>query len=222
MGAGRRLDVRSLPATHDRDCWPQAVPGAQRLDLPWVPEMIDVAALFVRQDSIYKTMPGVDCWDIDRDARLWPGGCPVVAHPPCRAWGRLRQFSKPRDGEKDLALLAVAHVRKFGGAMEHPECSSLWPAAGLPKPGEFPDEFGGWSLALDQFHFGHRAKKSTWVYIVGTNDTPAIPARPGKASHCIRPTKSYPRLPVVTKAEREHSPPAFARWLVEIAVRCQR
>lgn len=36
-------------------------------------EVFSVAALFVRQDSIYKTMTGVDCWDIDRDARMWPG-----------------------------------------------------------------------------------------------------------------------------------------------------
>lgn len=44
--------------------------------------MRTVAALFVRADSIYKTMPDVDAWDIERDARRWPGGCPVVAHPP--------------------------------------------------------------------------------------------------------------------------------------------
>lgn len=41
-----------------------------------------VATLFVRSDSIYKSLPGVDAWDISRDARKWPGGCPVVAHPP--------------------------------------------------------------------------------------------------------------------------------------------
>lgn len=29
---------------------------------------MQVAALFVRRDSIYKTMPEVDAWDADRDA----------------------------------------------------------------------------------------------------------------------------------------------------------
>lgn len=90
-----------------------------------------VAALFVRADSIYKTMPGVDAWDIERDARKWPGGCPVVAHPPCRAWGRLRQFAKPRPDEKDLAPWAVEKVRRWGGVLEHPANSSLWIACGL-------------------------------------------------------------------------------------------
>ena len=34
---------------------------------------------------------GFDCWDIERNALNWPGGNPIVAHPPCRAWGQLSQ-----------------------------------------------------------------------------------------------------------------------------------
>ena len=183
--------------------------------------MTSVAVLFARSDSNYKTIPECDVWDIDRDARLWSGGCPVVAHPPCRAWGRLRQFAKPRDDEKDLALFAVRQVRTWGGVLEHPDGSTLWQEAGLPAPG-MRDEYGGWTLPVLQFWWGHRAEKATLLYIVGCEprDIPSIPLRIGRATHCIRPTKSYPRLPSVTKAEREHTPPDLARWLVDLAARC--
>lgn len=182
-----------------------------------------VAVLFARADSHYKALPGCDVWDIERDARLWPGGCSVIAHPPCRAWGRLRQFAQPRPGEKELAILAVANVRRFGGVLEHPAESSLWIDQRLPRPGEFPDEFGGWSMKIEQYHWGHRAEKATWLYVVGCEpfDVPPMPRRTGKATHCIRPTKKYPRLPSVTKAEREHTPPELAAWLVELAGRCK-
>lgn len=74
-----------------------------------------IAVLFARADSVYKTIPGCDVYDIDRDARKWQGGCQVVAHPPCRAWGRLRTFANPRKGERLLATWAVRQVRKWGG-----------------------------------------------------------------------------------------------------------
>ena len=85
-----------------------------------------IAALFVRADSIYKRLPGVDAWDAERDALRWPGGVPAVYHPPCRAWATLRHHAKPREGEKELALWSS---------------STLWPVAGLPKPGQ-RDQWG--------------------------------------------------------------------------------
>jgi hypothetical protein len=184
--------------------------------------MRPVAVLFARADSVYKTLPNVDAWDIERDARKWPGGCPVVAHPPCRAWGLLRQFAKPREDEKALAPWAVQHVRKWGGVLEHPAGSTLWPELGLPEPGAGRDAWGGWTLGIHQHDFGHRAEKATRLYIVGCEprDTPDLPPPAGRATHCIRPTKSYPRLPSVTKAEREHTPETLARWLVDLAQRC--
>lgn len=94
-----------------------------------------ISVLFARADSNYKALPSVDVWDAERDARTWPGGNPVVAHPPCRAWGRLRHFAKPRPDEKALAIFAVDQVRKWGGVLEHPASSTLWTEAGLPAPG---------------------------------------------------------------------------------------
>lgn len=91
--------------------------------------MTTVAVLFARTDSVYKTLPDCDVWDIERDARNWLGGASVVAHPPCRGWGRLSHMAKPREDEKQLAFLAVHAVRAYGGVLEHPAHSKLWPAA---------------------------------------------------------------------------------------------
>lgn len=183
-----------------------------------------IAALFVRGDSVYKTLPGVDAWDIKRDARKWPGGCPVVAHPPCRAWGRLRHFAKPRQDEKELAHFAIDALRKNGGVLEHPEHSTLWDAADLPKPGEGVDEFGGWSISIDQLWWGHRARKRTWLYIVGCRpmDMPVMPLSLNYATHIIGGNAEHRArgLLHLPKSEREHTPPALAEWLVELARRC--
>ena len=189
-----------------------------------------VAVLFARADSHYKALLGVDVWDAERDARRWPGGCPVVAHPPCRAWGQLRHMARPAPVEKELALWAVEQVRRFGGVLEHPKNSVLWPTAGLPKPGDVPDAFGGWTLGIEQFSFGHRAAKPTLLYIVGCNpreiptmpiclgDAPAICGTSGRRKSLKRKTTR----PEISKAEREHTPPVLAAWLVELAKRCKQ
>ncbi|WP_369916516.1 hypothetical protein AB8810_11015 [Xanthomonas sp. NCPPB 3005] len=184
--------------------------------------MQQVVVLFARADSVYKTLHGCDVYDAQRDARTFAGGMPVVAHPPCRMWARLRQFAKGTPEEKALGPWAVERVRRWGGVLEHPAESTLFDHCRMPHPLEFPDEFGGYTIAVQQYHFGHRAEKDTWLYIVGCcpSALPAIPHRPGRPTHCVRPTKSYPRLLSITKAEREHTPPALAAWLVELARRC--
>jgi hypothetical protein len=189
---------------------------------------VTVAVLFARSDSVYKTMPDCDVWDIERDARKWPGGCPVVAHPPCRAWGQLAHMAKPRPDEKDLARWAVGQVRQWGGVLEHPKKSRLWGDQSLPAPGT-RDEFGGFTLPIFQQWWGHRAEKATLLYIVGIEpfELPTIPFVMGSASHTIssknsRLERNHPRYrPEVTKAEREHTPRELAAWLVDVASMCQ-
>lgn len=181
-----------------------------------------VAILFARADSNYKALPGCDVWDAERDARRWPGGCPVVAHPPCRAWGRLRHFAKPRPDEKALALWAVEQVRKFGGVLEHPASSTLWPAAELPAPGK-RDQWGGWTLPIHQHWWGHRAEKATLLYIVGCEpaNVPPLPYRMDEPTHVVQSRKRTGYRPHITKAEREHTPPELAKWLAELAASCK-
>lgn len=183
-----------------------------------------VAVLFARQDSVYKTIPGCDVWDIERDARRWPGGDSIVAHPPCRAWGRLRNFAKPRPDEKDLARWAVAQIRLWGGVLEHPSGSILWEDQKLPPPSGATDQHGGWTLAAPQKWWGHKAEKATWFYIVGCAPS-AIPAMQlvlGDALYVVQTSKRSDHRPHITKSEREHTPEALARWLVELAQRCNR
>jgi hypothetical protein len=185
-----------------------------------------VAVLFARKDSIYKTIDACDVWDIDRDALKYQGDFPVIAHPPCRAWGGLRHLAKPRDGEKDLAPWAVNQVRKYGGVVEHPKRSQLWPVMGLPI-GRTRDEFGGFSLLVNQLWWGHRAEKATFLYICGCDpkDVPIIPLSLEYAhfvigTHGRRKDNFRKAGREVKKSEREATPPAFAKWLVELALKC--
>lgn len=187
---------------------------------------LPVSVLFVRADSIYHSMP-VDAWDATRDATKYQGPASIVAHPPCRAWGGLRANAKPRPGEKDLGPWAVEQVRKWGGVLEHPRASSLWPHCNLPRPGQSPDEFGGFSLDVDQHWWGHRAQKRTWLYVCGCRlaDVPPMPITLTKAPCVITNTHGLRAgMPgyrkEVTKREREATPPAFAEWLVALAAKC--
>lgn len=191
------------------------------------------AVLFARADSIYKTL-NADVWDEARDARKYPGSAPVVAHPPCRSWGRLRMLANPAPGERELAFFAVEQVRKFGGVLEHPATSLLWPEAGLPEAGEV-DAYGGWTLPVLQFQWGHRAAKATKFYIVGCSprDLPDIPFALGEAPAVCGTSgqrRDGSRLhkgdagwrPEISKREREATPPQLATWLLEVASRCAR
>ena len=94
-----------------------------------------IAILFARDDSRYKDFNVYDVYDIHRDARTFCKKMPVIAHPPCRAWGMLSHMANPREGEKQLAYLALAQVRLNGGILEHPAGSRLWKEAPLPLAG---------------------------------------------------------------------------------------
>jgi len=139
---------------------------------------LQVAALYVQSRGVYFDLPGVDAWGEKRDARLYAGPWPVVAHPPCKRWGRYwsggpsaqRVFLKGDDDGCFAAALAA--VRRWGGVLEHPEASHAWHAHCLNKPPwgggwVVADWFGGWTCCVEQGHYGHRARKATWLYANG-------------------------------------------------------
>lgn len=188
-----------------------------------------IASLFCHSDSPYHNFQGVDVWDENRDCLNWDAEADaLICHPPCRDWSRLtRTGTFQPDGSSIHALWAVQQVRDFGGVLEHPAYSLLWGYLGLPKPGELPDHLGGWTLAVDQFHFGHRAQKPTWLYICGCSfaDLPAIPRLAGKASHVVNSSIRKGQAgwrPIIPQREALLTPPRFALWLIALAKICGR
>ena len=135
-----------------------------------------IAALYVEPAGTYVNHPGVDPWDEARDARSYAGPHPVVAHPPCERWGRFwhgsprkpHQFKLGDDGGCFAA--ALASVRQWGGVLEHPADSQAWAAFGLRRPQRGgagwvqADDHGGWTCYVEQGHYGHVARKATWLY----------------------------------------------------------
>lgn len=195
--------------------------------------MKNVAVLFVAPRSYYRGLARAECYGVERDALTFPGHRPVVAHPPCAQWGRLRHFANEDADQKALALFAVEQVRRWGGVLEHPAGSLLWREMGLPspidaargtissaQPIEF-DRWGGWSLNIQQLWWGHRAQKQTWLYIVGCGPSgiPEIPVWVGEATHSVSGSNGPLRLIPMPKEERHLTPPAFALWLCELASR---
>jgi hypothetical protein len=64
-------------------------------------------------------------------------------------------------------------VRAFGGVLEHPEASHAWRRFGLlppPRNGGWvaAGDMIGWTCCVEQGHYGHRARKATWLYAVVT------------------------------------------------------
>lgn len=109
-----------------------------------------------------------------------------------------------------------------GGVLEHPRGSKLWLEEGLPMPGEY-DQHKGYTICVDQFWWGHKAKKNTLLYIVGCpqNELPPIPLRLDAIEYTvqsrIRKGCGKGRKKDLPKSQRELTPHLFAKFLVEIA-----
>lgn len=180
---------------------------------------MSVSVLFARSDSIYFSMPNLDVWDKNRDARNYTGTNPVIAHPPCRAWGKLKHFAKPLQGEKDLARCAAKTVIKNGGVLEHPNGSSLFSDMQLNQTA-IPDDKGCFTIVVDQHWFGHKAKKQTKLFICGIKpiDIPPIPLSLSEPLYQVGGNSKNGKKNI-SKKLREATPEKFAYFLIEIA-RC--
>ena len=182
----------------------------------------EIAALFVASGGIYSSLAGVDPWDIERDARKYKGPHPVVTHPPCKRWckywygGRSAKVRKMKGDDDGCFSHALWAVRTFGGVLEHPEASAAWPWHGLVRPPRAggwveADGFGGFTCCVEQGHYGHLARKATWLYAVRC-DLPDLAWGPS-----VGPSVKLKPSEHLSKAQRAATPPEFAGILIAMA-----
>jgi len=193
-----------------------------------------VAVLFADPKGIYSGRPDVDLWDEARDARLYTGGLPVVAHPPCQLWvnlaavnwaryRRVRPAWYPGGDDGGCFAHALATVRRCGGVLEHPADSWAWARHGLPTPDSMGWQMstsGEWVCEVWQSAYGHPARKRTWLFYVGQPPPQLLWNRKRGRRQVGQPSvaqRAAGALPGVTKSEAIHTPPAFAEVLLAMA-----
>lgn len=154
-----------------------------------------IAALYVETNGCYFNIPGVDPWDEKRDARLYAGPYPVVAHPPCQLWTRFAHVNFKRWGgehnrpgnDQGCFKSALEAVRRYGGVLEHPAFSDAWKAYNLPRPvqGKWLQVGTDWVCEVWQSAYGHKARKRTWLLYNGNNQPGPLKWDRPQATHQI-------------------------------------
>lgn len=194
-----------------------------------------IAALYVERGGSYFNLPGVDPWNEARDARLYQGPYPVIAHPPCHLWTNFAALNFKRWGgehnrpgnDGGCFAAAVGAVRRWGGVLEHPAFTRAWAAHGLRRPsgtGWMLADVGaaagpGWVCEVWQSAYGHRARKRTWLYSVGK--TP--PTLDWRRQSGTAQVGWFDRIkPTLGKKEASATPPAFREMLLQIARSARR
>lgn len=123
------------------------------------------------------------------------------------------------------ALLVRSRPFVDGGVLEHPAKSYAWAAHGLMRPlssGTWTrDIFGGWVCYVEQAHYGHDARKGTWLYASGVTSLPSMiwGASEGKAlvSWCNNHGTEHDSRPRISKREASRTPQEFRDVLISIA-----
>lgn len=193
-----------------------------------------VAALFVQTGGAYFGLPGVDPWDAARDARLYEGEQPVVAHPPCQLWGPFAAVNFARYGgehnrpgnDGGCFAAALRAVVRCGGVLEHPATSRAWAAHGIELPREKGWARHGlheWTCVVWQSAYGHRANKRTGLLYCGTTPPFELDWSQPRGTHQIgwRDQRGKARnKPTLSKKDAIVTPPAFREALLMLARNC--
>lgn len=189
-----------------------------------------ISALFVWEDGPYFNDGRIDPWPESRDARLYDGDNPVIAHPPCQLWGKMARVNYARWGgehnrpgnDGGCFESALNSVNRCGGVLEHPAGTYAWVNYGLVKPtaGIWVKSGEGWVCEVWQSAYGHKANKATWLYYVGD--------RPPFDLEWSRPRGTYQigfydkrgkdkNKPTLGKREANFTPRAFKEELIKLA-----
>lgn len=183
-----------------------------------------VAVLFADPRGVYADFPDTELWDASRDARLYAGPWPVVAHPPCARWCMLAglveaRYPHLRRGEDGGCFAsALGSVRTYGGVLEHPAFTKAWERYGLTRParGGWSPSGDGWVCHVDQGWYGHRSRKSTWLYAVGC-ELPTLEWGRGPHTASVSWCDTTHKRPRLSKREASATPKRFAEILVAMA-----
>jgi len=153
-----------------------------------------IAVLCANVNSVYKSFPDLEVYDKNRNAYTFPGGSPIIAHPPCQQWSRLKHFAKGDQAEKDLAFFCLEMVNKYGGILEHPIGSHFFKAAGITK-----------TYSINQSWFGFPAKKTTLLYF----------SQCAPAAHPLNFNAIEKRVQDLHSSKRSDTTIQFAEWLIK-------
>lgn len=153
-----------------------------------------ITVLCTAPKSNYLRIPDLDLYDLARDAYTFAGSNPVIAHPPCAQWSRMKAFSKPDARSKALGGYCFEFIKQNGGILEHPAGSSLFKYLGV-KP----------TLSINQSWFGFPCRKTTYLYFHGYEPLSfpldfTLPGRDVSSLH---------------SADRSIMPLAFCQYLVD-------
>lgn len=189
-----------------------------------------IAALFVQPGGCYFGLPDVDPWPESRDARLYRGPYPIVAHPPCQLWGKMAKINYKRWGgdhnrpgnDGGCFESALWSVNKYGGVLEHPAQTYAWAEYNLPKPVRigWNKTETGWVCEVWQSAYGHKARKATWLYYSGNKPPFDLDWRREPGTHQVGQRDQRGKAankPTLSKREANATPIKFRDALIELA-----
>jgi hypothetical protein len=167
-----------------------------------------ISVLCTNENSNYKLIPGLDLWPASRDMHHYGGSNPVICHPPCAQWSRMRAFANDNPSQKFLALMCWDIVNSNGGIFEHPSASSFWHYVCADRSR---------LISVNQSWWGFPCRKTTWLYFSKCQPL-SYPLSFIPVVHTISTTsKKYRKFKELqgSKQNRSLMPLPFCQYLVD-------